>query len=124
MLEMHRIIEEAANQTVSCLAESNFADLICPPDEELTTKKISALHALKVDSVLASALKKTLTSNAGTVIFNLLELIDGVSDPAPFLGEWTGIALTNYQEQEDARFLHDEFFESFHRWKEIRGKRS
>ena len=74
---------------------------------------------MKCKDNLKSALRKILASTTSDVFFEFFNIIDGTSDPDPGTGEWSEINLVDKTEDNDenAAFLHDDFYGSYWEWK-------
>lgn len=88
------------------------------PEEVLSEESRVSISTLKekkfFGSVLenkegfSSYLEKVLILNSRDLIFELLSIIDGVSDPKD--PSWTGIEIVDKEDKEENKdFLHDEF---------------
>ncbi|SFQ18957.1 hypothetical protein SAMN04515668_1316 [Hymenobacter arizonensis] len=65
------------------------------------------------------ALRKVLADCAANVVFDLLNLIDGTTDPKQ--GQWSEVVLVDKPAYDEHReFLHDEFFGAYWDWQVIR----
>ena len=123
MLSLHKKIEEYANDTSESLNKGELQNLLSyPPNCGLNDKEINSLKKITNDPDLKSALSKILADNSAGVVFELMNLIDGTSDPDEELGEWSEIALIDKSEdiEENDDMLHDSFYETYWDWKEIR----
>lgn len=123
LTQLHKTIEETANSLANDLNEGRTEELIgYPPNGGLTEAEKSSLERLKNDETLRDALRKILASNSASVLFELFNIIDGTSDPDPELGEWSEVLLVDQPEDfdEHVEFLHDNFFETYWNWIELR----
>jgi len=119
LLAIHQSIEEWSVGGANDLFQSSTADLEYPPNGGFTTEETEALKVLQGNSVFQSAMRKVLASCAGGVVFDMLNLIDGTSDPEH--GDWDGVSLVDKPEDAaDAEFLHDDFFSTYWNWREKR----
>ena len=119
LLAIHQSIEEWSTGSANDLFQSSTIDLEYPPNGGFTTEETEALKVLQGNSVFQSAMRKVLASCASGVVFNMLNLIDGTSDPKH--GDWDGVSLVDKSEDAaDAEFLHDDFFDVYWDWREIR----
>lgn len=126
LLEVHRLIEEGAAYTAQQLLEGNGDEVISyPPNGGLSEDESNALKALKGNDVLESALRKVVASATADGFFSFFSIVDGVTDPDPQLGEWTEVRLSDAgEDREDSEeFLHDSFYESYWKWKELRSEK-
>lgn len=116
LLHVHKAIDDYANHTIGQLQKNQLDDLInYPPNGGLTEAEKATLRKLANDETLRIALYKILAGNAGEVVFNLLNLIDGTSDPEVGNDQWTGVMLVDLPEDddEDREMLHDSFFDTY-----------
>ncbi|MEP7129387.1 MAG: hypothetical protein ABI729_10985 [Chitinophagales bacterium] len=123
MLAIHKLIEGYADDLSDKLEKGNLNDfLIYPPNCGFTNNEQGALLKLKSDSDLKSGLRKVIASSSACVIFDLFSIIDGTADPDPNLGKWTEISFIDKTEdiEEPEDMLHDNFFETYWDWKEVR----
>ena len=120
---MHKSIEEAAN-SFSQMVKSGQSDsaIFYPPNGGFTHQEIEALKKLQNDEELRSALRKLFASNSAQVLFELFNIIDGTGDPSPDLGKWSGVRITEVTEEDEEyyEFLHDQLFETYWDWRDIR----
>jgi hypothetical protein len=123
MLSLHQKIEKYATDTSKNLNNGEIKDLLVyPPNCGFNEKEIQSLNKIKDDPNLKSALRKILADNTAGVLFELMNLIDGTTDPDEDLGEWTEIAFVDKSEkiEENMDMLHDTFYSTYWDWKEIR----
>ena len=123
MLSLHQKIEEYAVNTANKLHSGDTENLLTyPPNHGFTRGELQALEKLSGDSPLQSALRKVLANNSAGVVFELMNLLDGTTDPDEELGDWTGIALVDSDEviEENEEMLHDSFYASYWDWRERR----
>ena len=123
MVSIHKIIDGQADKTANRLAEADLDNLlIYPPKAGFTNEEEQALMRLRNDNNLRSAFRKILAHHSANVVLDFLELIDGTVDPEDELGEWSGVAIVDLNEdvEENEKLLHEGFITSFREWKEIR----
>jgi hypothetical protein len=123
MLAIHQKIEEYADFIVEKLNNGETSDIInYPPNGGLNDDEKKALDKLKNDETLKSALKKVLADNSAGVIFELMNYLDGTTDPDSELGDWTEVSFVDKTESIESpeEMLHDSFYETYLDWKEIR----
>ncbi len=123
MLALHQKIEEYADYYAEKLHLGETNDLlIYPPNCGMTDDELHALVKLGNDLDLKSALRKILASSSAGVIFDLMNFIDGTSDPEDKLGDWTEIAFVDKSDDIEPPddMLHDNFFSTYWDWKDIR----
>jgi hypothetical protein len=125
LLDIHDDIELYANNATSIIFSSTNESLTYPPNIELTGEEIQALNNVIFSDNLKSALKKIIADNSANVVFNLLNNIDGTTDPKRS-DDWTGVRLIdadeNYNNEETENFLHDEFYSIYWDWKDDKSK--
>ena len=123
MLFLQQKIEENADYISDQLDKGNSTDFLTyPPNGGLTEKENLALQKLKNDQDLKSAMRKILADNSANVLFDLFNIIDGTTDPDENLGKWTEICLVDKTDEieDNEEMLHDELFEKYWDWREIR----
>ena len=117
----------AANESVEEYAASYADDLlqgqeittVYPPNGGLSSEEAGALKLLQGNKLLHSALRKLLAGCAAEVVSDLLNHIDGTTDPNQ--GHWSGVMLVDSPENDEHRdSLHDDFFDAYWDWREIR----
>ena len=129
MLDLNQDIEEYAEATVKNIIEDkNFDFLTYPPNSGLTDLEKQELNKLENNENLKNALRKVIADNSAGIVFNMLNIIDGTTDPKLMYDEWTGIKLIDQDLNEDADefqdMLHDSFYESYWKWRELRGDKN
>ena len=129
MLDLNQDIEEYAEATVKNIIEDkNFDFLTYPPNSGLTDLEKQELNKLDNNEHLKNALRKVIANNSAGIVFNMLNIIDGTTDPKLMYDEWTGIKLIDQDLNEDADefqdMLHDSFYESYWKWRELRGDKN
>ena len=129
MLDLNQDIEEYAEATVKNIIEDkNFDFLTYPPNSGLTDLEKQELNKLDNNEHLKNALRKVIADNSAGIVFNMLNIIDGTTDPKLMYDEWTGIKLIDQDLNEDAYefqdMLHDSFYESYWKWRELRGDKN
>lgn len=129
MLDLNQDIEEYTEATVKNIIEDkNFDFLTYPPNSGLTDLEKQELNKLDNNEHLKNALRKVIADNSAGIVFNMLNIIDGTTDPKLMYDEWTGIKLVDQDLNEDADefqdMLHDSFYESYWKWRELRGDKN
>ena len=129
MLDLNQDIEEYAEATVKNIIEDkNFDFLTYPPNSGSTDLEKQELNKLDNNEHLKNALRKVIADNSAGIVFNMLNIIDGTTDPKLMYDEWTGIKLIDQDLNEDADefqdMLHDSFYESYWKWRELRGDKN
>jgi len=129
LLDLNQDIEEYAEATVkNIIDDKKFDFLSYPPSNGLTDLEKQELYLLDNNEHLKNALRKVIADNSAGVVFSMLNIIDGTTDPRLMLDEWTGIKLVDKGHNEDAEkfqdMLHDSFFESYWKWRELRGAKN
>lgn len=121
LLDIHGDIELCADNATSIIFRASNESLTYPPNIELTGEEIQALNNIKYSDSLKSALKKIIADNSAGVVFNLLNNIDGTTDPKRS-DKWTGVRLIDAEENSNnavtENFLHDEFYSTYWDWKD------
>ena len=129
LLDLNQDIEEYAEATVKNIVEDkNFDFLTYPPNNGLTDLEKQELNKLDNNEHLKNALRKVIADNSAGVVFSMLNMIDGTTDPKYMFADWTGVKLVDQEHNEDAKefqdMLHDSFFETYWEWKKIRGDKN
>ncbi len=121
LVECHRLIEESASLTASALVNHSAMQHICyPPNAGLNKAERSALGSIENTPELESALRKVIANAAAAPLFSLFSCIDGVADPSEYDKEWLGLKFSEPTDGDSQQMLHDDFFETYWRWREIR----
>ncbi len=123
MLTLHQKIEEYAESVSDNLNKGMTEDLfVYPPNCGLTEEENESLKKIKDDPILKRALRKILADNSAGVLFDLMNLIDGTTEPDKNLGNWTEISFVDKKNEmeENSEMLHDTFFSTYWDWKDIR----
>ena len=126
MLFLQQKIEENAEYIAEELDKGNSTDFLTyPPNGGLTEVEKSSLKKLKNNPNLKSALRKILADNSAGVLFELLNIIDGTSDPDESLGKWTEVNFVDKTDElaHNSEMLHDELYEKYWDWQKIRPKK-
>lgn len=129
LLDLNQDIEEYAEATVKNIIEDkNFDFLTYPPNGGLTDLEKQELNRLDNNEHLKNALRKVIADNSAGVIFGMLNLLDGTTDPKHMLAEWTGVKLIDQEHNDNGEefqdMLHDGFYESYWQWRELRGDKN
>ncbi len=121
LVEVHRLIRDAACEAVEGLGRAS-AKVGYPPEPVLSDSELRALQTLGLSPDAHSALQKVVADACATTIFRLFCLIDGVGDPELVpCADWLGLDLVEPTDDDDRAMLHDAFFESYWRYKELTG---
>jgi hypothetical protein len=124
MVDLHREIEMLSEKTATELLNGSMNDLTYPPTDDrlLTVEEKEALELMKGNKALSSAIRKILADHSSSVLFGLFNVIDGTGDPYPLIDQWTEIVIIDRPEDyvENHEMLHDEFYSTYHNWKELR----
>jgi hypothetical protein len=126
LLDTHQDIEEYADTLVNNILEKrNFDFLTYPPHCGLTELEINELKNLDNNEHLKSAIRKVIADNSAGIVFNMLNLFDGIGFPKNDNGDWTGLKVIDEEQNENSEpvddWLHDKFYETYWGWKKIRG---
>jgi len=118
LVEVHRAIEEAASQAAELLAGvSSEPDLAYPPNAGLDATELSSLAQASARPEAVAAIRKVVADAAAAPLFHLFALMDGVTEPDDWQGEWLPVDLSDASEDAPARpMLHDDLFESYWSW--------
>ncbi|WP_420630431.1 hypothetical protein [Candidatus Leptofilum sp.] len=121
-VEIHKAIEEATVLAIERFSLGQEADLAYPPNGGLTEKEKSELTKLSINSNQKSALRKIIADAASYPIFRFLTLLDGVSDPEGYEGDWPGFTLQSKDDnfEDSDTFLHDDMDSAYWEWRKIR----
>ncbi|MFH2009256.1 MAG: hypothetical protein ABI333_21885 [bacterium] len=126
LLEMHRIVDEAAEQTVEGLgSDFDASSIVYPPKPVLDDAEVSAIRALPLSRETRTALRAIVANACSSAFFQLLCLVDGVGDPeVQEIEEWYGARLMPVEpddDSEDAEMMwHDELFESYWEYEKVK----
>ncbi len=119
LIAANQSVEEYATGCAEALEGGQDPGMIYPPNGGFTSEEAQALKLLQGNAVLKSALRKVLADCAAGVVFDLLNLIDGTTEPKQ--GQWSEVMLVDKTiGDEDREFLHDEFFGAYWDWLESR----
>jgi hypothetical protein len=120
LLHIHKTIEETADSTATSLAQHTAGDAITyPPKGGLSDAEIDALKSIRYSEALKMGLGKVIADACASVVFDMMSIIDGVTDPELDMDNWQGIKLVDDSDDlEDAGdlMLHDQFYESYWDW--------
>jgi hypothetical protein len=122
LVELNKAIEDAAEDDSKNILQQNFDSLaVYPPNGSFTDEEKVALRSIASVPNAESALRKVLANASASVIFNMLNLIDGTSDPES--EDWTGVTLVDADTVGDPPYamLHDDFYEKYWDWRKARG---
>ena len=122
LINLHKLIEEAAHNTATDILHARIKQLEYPPNGGLTEAEAIAVQKLQGDETLRDALRKLIASNSAGVLFNVLNILDGTGNPDPGTGDWSEVKLVDCAEDDegDDEMLHDGFFETYWEWKKRR----
>jgi hypothetical protein len=128
LLDINQDVEEYAEATVKNIIEDkNFDFLTYPPNYGLTDPEKVQLNRLDNNEHLKNALRKIIADSSAGVVVYFIKLLDGTGSPKHYYDEWTGVKLINEDlEDNDEAFadmLHDSFYETYWKWKKIRGEK-
>lgn len=115
----NQLIEEYAVAYADELLEGRAVDLSYPPNGGLNSAELEAIKQLRGKPVLHTAMRKVLAGCAADVVFDLLNLIDGTTEPTH--GHWQGVRLVDAADSDAQELLHDGFMEAYWDWRKHRG---
>jgi hypothetical protein len=143
LLEVHRAIETAAREAVSKLGRPRPAPTVSDPESalersvhalrssllvyppmnatgpQLTPAETEAISAMTLSSEARSALEKLCADAAAAAFFRFFCVLDGVSDPeVQRVQPWHGAVFADSAGEGDRAMLHDQFFDSYFRYRE------
>lgn len=129
LLEVHRLIEVAAKEAVTKLGSgprrSRDEPLVTYPPTDaatplLSAAEVDALNSLTLSAEARSGLERVVADAAASAFFSFFCLLDGAADPeVQDAGEWLGAELHAPSDDDDRPMLHDEFLESYWRYREL-----
>jgi hypothetical protein len=126
MIEMNRIIERIADEKAKAATSGNLeTSLVYPPNNGFNTNELGFIQKLITnDKDGINALRKILADTIACGFFDLLNLIDGTSDPEEDSWEKDGISLIDKDEsiEDSSEMLHDSLFEKYWDWKKERNE--
>ncbi len=127
LIAVHEDIDEYTDNAISNIFGQGDNALTYPPDVKLSADEIEALNKLFATDKLKSALKKIISDTSAAIIFNLLNNIDGTSNPKHSSDDWIGVKLVDEEPDPNddniADFLHDEFYATYWDWQTIKTKK-
>ena len=128
-IDTHQNIEGYADSVVTKIFdEKKFDFLSYPPNCGFTELEKRELMKIEANEHLKNALRKILADNSASIVFRILNVIDGTGDPESKYEQWSGVKLIDDEANENSGpvddFLHDKFYETFWDWKEIRPNKS
>ena len=132
LIEVHRCIENAADEAVAKLGLRRSrqppapgeidpeALLAYPPTNTLTNEEDDALRSMAPSSLERSALKKLIADGCATAFFHFFNLIDATGDPEVKPPEelWLGAWVVAPSDDRDQDMLHDGFYETYAEYKD------
>ncbi|HYF39826.1 MAG TPA: hypothetical protein VD930_09070 [Gemmatimonadales bacterium] len=119
--EVHRAIEEAAASAAAAV-RSQEVQLSYPPNAGFSPAEQRALASFPAAPEAESALRKIIADAASVPLFRLFCLFDAVGAPEDYEDVWLGLSLNtpDDDDEEPDTMLHDEFFDSYWKWRERR----
>ena len=120
LIAVNQAVEEHAVSCADALFQGRKEEPAYPPNGGFAPEEAEALKLLEGNKALHSALRKVLANCAAGVMFDLFNLIDETAEPNQ--GEWSGVLLVDKSENDGGQreFLHDDFFEAYWEWRDIR----
>lgn len=120
LVAINQSVEEYATYYADNLLQGQNVMPVYPPNGGFTIEETEALKLLQGNTALHSVLRKILADCAAGVVFDLLNHIDGTTNPKQ--GEWDPIMLVDKPKNDEVyrEFLHDDFFGTYWDWREIR----
>ena len=148
LLEVHHAIAAAAREAVAKLGRTNIPApsssrcgplepsvsaargslAVYPPTDsmgaQLSAPEADAIVGMSLSPDARSGLEKLFADAAAAAFFHFFCLLDGVADPEvqPVEG-WRGAALAPRADERDVPMLHDDFFDSYWRYREVARRR-
>lgn len=123
LLEMHEIVADVVSADMDKMKFCKRKPFVFtyPLKEKISdSEREIVMNIMKIPGA-EEILKKVLTYTAGSTIFHLLNILDGMSDPRTEFGNWTGVALADSDQiSEDPLVLHECFLETYNDWKKGR----
>lgn len=117
ILETHSAIENAASFAIEEMRKEHY-QISYPFGVRLTLEEQKALAKLCADPNALTALRKILLDAASYPVFQLFEIMDGVSDPQNYDELWHGVKFCPRSEDDGEDLdLHDEFYATYDEWK-------
>ncbi|MBN1243921.1 MAG: hypothetical protein JXA15_14560 [Spirochaetales bacterium] len=127
MIELNRIIERIADEKSKAIITGNVKEsLVYPPNNGLSTNEIAFIQKLITnDENWLNALRKIIADSIACGFFDLLNLIDGTSDPEHDSWEKDGISLIDKDDsiEDSVEMLHDSLFEKYWDWEKVRNEK-
>lgn len=144
LLEVHRAIASAAEDAVAKIGRPRPALpsrhgssplelsvrhtqeslVVYPPTDstgaQLSTAETDAIVGLSLSSEARSGLEKLIADASASAFFRFFCLLGGVGDPeVQPVDDWYGAAFAPPSGEEEGLMLHDEFFDSYSRYREL-----
>jgi hypothetical protein len=117
LIEIHRIIQNATEEALHL----DKSSVTYPPNGGLTLNELKALQELSLNTFTKLGLKKVIANACATSFFHFFCLLDGVGDPEiTHFDLWPGISLVVKPEDDNEVMLHDEFYESYWKFRELK----
>lgn len=109
---LNQEVAKTAKSFVTAIMQDSYRDLeFYPPNIHLSEEELSRLAKLKDIPGIEDVLIKVFSNSSSTVLFELLNWIDGTGDPSDT--EWTGVNLVDASEDyEEGEMLHDGFLDA------------
>lgn len=121
LVEVHERIEEYAD--IGNLLK-NPGIHTARDEVKLSEKELEALKAIEFSSDAIQGIEKIVNDRMFSLFFGFLAVLDGVGDPKLQSEEdvWLGFKLVakNLEDTENEEFLHDQLFEAYSKWREIK----
>src|SRR5215471_16975915 len=114
LVELHKAIEDVAEAGSKNILQQDFDSLaVYPPNGGFTDEEKVALRSVASVPNVESALRKVFANAGASVIFDMLNWIDGTGDPES--EDWTGVKLVDADTDEDTPYamLHDDFYDKY-----------
>ncbi len=126
MIELNRIIERIADDKAKAIVTGKIMDsLVYPPNNGFNIKESEIIKKLITnDKDEVNAIRKVLADSIACGMFDLLNLLDGTSDPEQDSWEKDGITIIDKDDsiEDSNEMLHDALFEKYWDWKKIRNQ--
>jgi hypothetical protein len=121
-VELHREIELAATRAAEIIAGVKLPNALAyPPNGGFTSEEGAALSSAAPRPEAVAAFRKIIADAAAAPLFTLFSLLDGVSDPQDFDGQWAPFHIAHATDTErEHLMLHDVLFDSYWLWRDCR----
>jgi hypothetical protein len=121
LLEMHKLIETAADQAVRrIVGREPVGALTYPLGRRLTTAEAETLHRLIGTPEAVRAVRRIVAAAVAGPVYDLLSMIDGAREPEGWEISWRSFEIRGVAEGSAPGTLHTAFRETYEEWQRVR----